>query len=209
MTTVYLIRHGVTDWMEEGLIQGSSDRPLSEFGKEQADLAAKALKNVNISRIITSPQLRAVQTAEPICDLKGLDAETIDGLQERDHGWWEGKSSPWRMSHNIIILREILILIYFAVVSLTGESSTKFEDRVIKTWNKILSTNLDESVIIVAHFGVLRTILKYIDGGKNKDPRKFFTENCSISIVEINSTGKAGIVSCNDTVHLNGKVWNH
>ena len=209
MTTVYLIRHGITDWMEAGLIQGKADRPLSEFGKEQADLTAKVFKDINISRIFTSPQQRAVQTANPICGLKGLDAEAVNGLQERDQGWWEGKKSPWRFSHGKVVLDILISLIYFAVVALTGESRAKFEDRVLKAWKEICSMDFKEPAVLVAHSGVLLAILKYVDGNDKKLSRKYFVDNCSITRVEIGSDGVARVKNLNDTTHLAGKVWRY
>ena len=86
MTTYYLIRHGVTDWLEEGIAQGISDRPLSSFGLEQAQLTGQAFKDIKASRLFVSPMKRAVQTAQPISEVTGLTPEVVDGLRERGPG---------------------------------------------------------------------------------------------------------------------------
>ena len=70
-----LVRHGQTDWNKERRFQGSSEVPLNPTGIEQARAAAEALRTDAASRwgspwdvILTSPQLRARETAEIIAE---------------------------------------------------------------------------------------------------------------------------------------------
>ena len=206
MTTFYLIRHGITDWIEAGLVQGISDRPLSDAGKEQAELTAKALKNINFDRIYSSPQLRAKQTAQPICKINGMNAVTIEGLQEMDQGWLEGKRDPWRIVRDRVILRNLFTLIHDFILITSGESHAKFENRVLKAWQPIRSLKVEKPVIVVAHAGVIHAILMYELGIKKKDSNKFYTDNCSINQIEIDAEGVARQVRLNDVSHLDGKV---
>lgn len=59
---LYLVRHGETKWNREKRYYGSSDIPLNERGKQQAEQVARLLEEVSFDRIYTSPLLRAKQT---------------------------------------------------------------------------------------------------------------------------------------------------
>ncbi|MGH3054542.1 MAG: histidine phosphatase family protein, partial [Gaiellaceae bacterium] len=45
MTTLLLVRHGETDWNAEGRLQGHTDRPLSEYGRRQAQQLGNQLED--------------------------------------------------------------------------------------------------------------------------------------------------------------------
>ena len=87
---IYLIRHGQTAKNKEGVLQGRSNFPLNEAGKQQAKAAGEMLKAAGISfdKVYTSPLIRAVQTAEIIAGDIPLTAD--DRLIEMDYGPYEG-----------------------------------------------------------------------------------------------------------------------
>ncbi|MBY0501529.1 MAG: histidine phosphatase family protein [Alphaproteobacteria bacterium] len=62
----YFIRHGETDWNSRSIIMGSKDIPLNELGVKQAHEASHLLENELFEVIISSPRMRAKQTAELI-----------------------------------------------------------------------------------------------------------------------------------------------
>lgn len=76
-----LIRHALPHRSEPG--QGS-DPELSEEGIEQAKRLPDALGRFPISRIVSSPQIRARQTAQPVADALGLTIDLDDRLAEYD-----------------------------------------------------------------------------------------------------------------------------
>ncbi|MBY0291439.1 MAG: histidine phosphatase family protein [Mycobacteriaceae bacterium] len=76
-----LIRHALPHRSEPG--QGS-DPELSEEGIEQAKRLPDALGRFPISRIVSSPQIRARQTAQPVADALGLTVDLDDRLAEYD-----------------------------------------------------------------------------------------------------------------------------
>ncbi|HEY9816043.1 MAG TPA: histidine phosphatase family protein, partial [Candidatus Obscuribacterales bacterium] len=87
-----LVRHGETDWNRDKRFQGQMDIPLNENGYAQAAHAAEYLKDVPLTRAITSPLMRPKQTAESILTHHaGLELELMEGLKEISHGLWEGK----------------------------------------------------------------------------------------------------------------------
>ncbi len=59
-----MIRHGQTDLNKECKMQGRMGLPLNEFGVHQAKVLEEKLKNVRFDLVFSSPQERAVKTAE-------------------------------------------------------------------------------------------------------------------------------------------------
>ena len=66
MITLYLIRHGETEWNKSGRYQGSTDVALSAMGVAQAEKVASYFKDIPLDGVITSPLKRARITAEGI-----------------------------------------------------------------------------------------------------------------------------------------------
>jgi broad specificity phosphatase PhoE len=89
-TTVFLVRHGVTDWHRERRLVGQRDIPLNDDGMAQARDAADLLADLGIGEVISSPLLRAVQTAEIIARRFGADVTRDPRLAELRYGRWEG-----------------------------------------------------------------------------------------------------------------------
>ncbi|CAD5991323.1 histidine phosphatase family protein [Agreia sp. COWG] len=88
---IELIRHGQTDWNRDGLLQGSSDVPLNATGRAQAVETAALLADEGLTAIVSSPLMRARETASIIADALGIDlGASYDDLIERDYASREG-----------------------------------------------------------------------------------------------------------------------
>ena len=86
-----LVRHGATDWTQQGRYQGRADVPLSAQGLREVEALTEYTDDQNITRIVTSPLCRARQTAERLAGHLGLSGlEIDDDLLELDYGAWEG-----------------------------------------------------------------------------------------------------------------------
>lgn len=84
-----LVRHGQSTWNAEGRWQGEADPPLSTFGRKQAKAARKRIGQIHA--VVSSPQIRALETASIIAEAIGIDpVVTHDGLVERAAGEWSG-----------------------------------------------------------------------------------------------------------------------
>ncbi|MEJ7636336.1 histidine phosphatase family protein [Aeromicrobium sp.] len=96
MTTrqVVLWRHGRTEWNVAGRVQGQSDIPLDEVGREQAQAAAARLAALRPDRIVTSDLVRAAETARVLGELTGTKVELDPRLRELNFGEREGLT--WR-----------------------------------------------------------------------------------------------------------------
>lgn len=89
LTSLLLVRHGQSTWNLEHRWQGQADPPLSDHGRHQAQVAASAVGAVDA--IVSSPQIRAVETATIISTQIGVGpVQTVDGLRERNAGQWSG-----------------------------------------------------------------------------------------------------------------------
>lgn len=84
-----LLRHGDTEWSKSGKHTGRTDIELTETGRAQAELAGRALNELELDNplVISSPRKRTLATAE----LAGLTVDTVSELvAEWDYGSYEG-----------------------------------------------------------------------------------------------------------------------
>lgn len=88
-TRVLLWRHGNTDSNREGRIQGQTDVPLNDLGRQQAAVAAVPLAARKPDLLMSSDLSRAAHTAAALAELTGLTALRDVRLRERCFGEWE------------------------------------------------------------------------------------------------------------------------
>ena len=86
--TIWLLRHGATEWSRNGRHTGSSDIPLLPDGEKEAQALAPRLSGQSFAQVWVSPLQRARRT----CELAGLSAraEVHQDLREWDYGDYEG-----------------------------------------------------------------------------------------------------------------------
>jgi broad specificity phosphatase PhoE len=90
VTTVYLARHGQSDWNAEARWQGHADRPLTDLGRQQAAELAARLAELPLAAVYSSDLERARATAEAVAGPRGLAVVALAGLREIDVGSWSG-----------------------------------------------------------------------------------------------------------------------
>lgn len=89
--TIYLARHGETDWNLAGRWQGHSDVALNATGRAQARELAAALREHRLERVYSSDLSRARETAQIVADFLGIgQVDTDPRLRERAFGLFEG-----------------------------------------------------------------------------------------------------------------------
>jgi alpha-ribazole phosphatase len=150
MTHFYLVRHGQTDWNNEGRYQGQADTPLNTSGKEQARRLAGHFTGINVDAIYSSDLQRTRRTAEAIGEKLSLPVRLDDRLREINHGVWEG------MLYTDIVKRYESEIKERETNPLTarapgGESVSEVAGRVLAAADDIAHRHPGETVILVSH----------------------------------------------------------
>jgi broad specificity phosphatase PhoE len=152
VTTILLARHGETDWNVERRVQGHTDRPLNETGLGQARLLADELQDEPLEAIYSSDLVRAHETARVVAARKGLDVTVLPDLREKHFGTWEGLTDE-----------EIGRRFPEARLGHWGdaESHEAMSRRVLEALRRIAVAHPDGQVLVVAHGGPLRAVLRH------------------------------------------------
>ncbi len=146
MTTVYFVRHSRSDvsvWCDR-------TRPLTKQGLLDSEKVTSALKDMGITRIISSPYLRAVQTVEGLSKALGLEIITEEDFRERSAGGWHGDNfldfvkAQWSD---------------FNYKYGDGESLGEVRRRVITALERVIKAYPDETVCIAVHGTMLAVLI--------------------------------------------------
>lgn len=89
---LYIMRHGKTDWNLEYRLQGKTNIPLNDMGRDQARAAAQAYKDVHFDVCYVSPLDRAVETANLLLEGRNIPIIIDNRLEEMGFGEYEGLS---------------------------------------------------------------------------------------------------------------------
>ena len=158
---IYLIRHGETANANEVCFNGHFDVDLSDQGKNQSQHIADALKGLPIKAIYSSDLKRTQIGAKYVADEHQLKHTPCKELRELDFGAWEGLSITEVNRNYPGKLKERLENIErFRVEG--GESFFQLRNRVIPKFEEIISRHPCDSIVILCHGGVIRTILAHI-----------------------------------------------
>lgn len=152
---IYLVRHGETDWNLQRRIQGSTDIPLNDTGRAQARSTGALLARRQWNGIFASPLSRAMETAEIIAGATGLPAPLpIPAVAERNYGIAEGRTA------------EEIDAVYSADVEVPGrETREAVVERVVPALVMLGQEHHGESIIVVAHGGVIAAVLAAVAPG--------------------------------------------
>ena len=90
---VYLLRHGETDWNKEKRIQGCTDIPINEYGRELARKTRDGLKDTTFDLCLCSPLGRARETASIVLEGRDVPIELCEAVREMNFGEYEGLPS--------------------------------------------------------------------------------------------------------------------
>lgn len=146
---IYLIRHGQTTGDVEDRYGGAYDDDLSEKGITQSETLAQDLVNSGIQIIFSSPMKRAQQTAKILSNKLNCQILTIDDLRERNKN---GILTGMTKSEALLKYPELVEKLKDYKSQIEGaESQDDFEDRIKKSFLKIVSSSKYSTIGIVTH----------------------------------------------------------
>ena len=90
MVQIILIRPGATDYDDEQRIQGTLDIPLNALGDSEVARVIDDLSDRKIEAVYSPAREPANQTADTLAQALGIKHKKCDGLQNVNHGLWQG-----------------------------------------------------------------------------------------------------------------------
>lgn len=198
MATLLLIRHG----RSADVIPGSDeslDPPLHDEGVRQAAALARRLEDSAIDAVYSSDLRRAVETARPLAEARGLAVAQLKALREVWLGDWE-RGEFRRRAH----VRDPEWL-EFAVSGrwerIPGaETDDELRTRVATALDEIARRHVGGTAAVVVHGGVING---YLAACLGTTPSWFCViENTSITVVKAAAEGRRMLVVANDCHHL-------
>jgi probable phosphoglycerate mutase len=186
---LYLIRHGETTWNTQFRLQGQTDIELNESGRALAVQTAQALRRVPFTHAITSPLIRAKETAQILLNGRDIPLEEDARIREIGFGELEGipmtkemRDTPGSEFYNFFHEPDQ----YHPVKG--GESLETLIDRADRFLEALKSrSDLADGVILIStHGAALRALLAVM----RKVPLADFWQggvpkNCAVSIVDL------------------------
>jgi broad specificity phosphatase PhoE len=155
VTTIYLARHGESDWNAENRFQGHTDRPLTELGRRQAELLAGEVAGLPLAAVYTSPLRRCAETAEIVAGTLGVEPILEPALCEVDVGSWAGLTRAEVEERFPAGFRS---WIAGGNGWEDGETYEQMSERVLAALRAIAGRHPNDQVLVVSHGGPIRAI---------------------------------------------------
>jgi len=162
-TTIYLTRHGQTEWNVQHRMQGHMDSALTALGLQQAEWLSRGMRDTHLDVVYTSPSPRALRTAEIIIGERNIPLETADEFKEICMGVWEGCDSAVLEGEYIDQYR----CFWEDPDQFKVEGSETFMEvrsRALKKLEELLIKHKGESILIVTHTVVIKLLMGYFEG---------------------------------------------
>lgn len=184
MTTIYMVRHGETEFNKRKVYYGWSDPLLTPEGEQQCRNVKEKLKKVNFDAIVTSTLERTICSAQIITGTKRENLDMYDELKELNFGLWEGKNyKEIEKCFNEEWICWIKDWIGFCIPE--GESFDIFYKRVKTCLIKLLDIYKNKNILLVCHEGTLKIIAILLLNMQIEDYWKFTFEFGMFSKFEI------------------------
>ncbi|PFR25673.1 histidine phosphatase family protein [Bacillus cereus] len=183
-TTLYVTRHGETEWNIAKRMQGRKNSNLTDKGMLQAKQLGEHIKDIPLQAIYSSPSGRTMHTAELIKGERSIPIIADEHFYEINMGSWEGQMLAdleakypeevhtfWNEPHRFC--------------STSGESFYDVYNRVIEGVNLLLEIHRGEHILIVSHAAAAKLLVGHFAGLSVEkvwdDP---FMHSASLSVIE-------------------------
>ena len=176
MNHFYFIRHGETVWNVENKICGATDIELTERGHQQAiETGNKILEmGIKADMILTSPLVRAAETARHISEITGIPMLVEPRLIEQIFGRYESTPRDGAEFHEA---KKDMASRFGS-----GESMLQLAQRIYNLLDDVKAS--DKEYILVAHNGIARIVESYFREMDNEDFSSFGIKNCEVKKYE-------------------------
>jgi probable phosphoglycerate mutase len=200
MTTVFLVRHGLTEHTGRTLYGQTRGIGLDDRGLAQAERLAERLGPLRPTAIYSSPLERCIQTVRPLADLRRLPVREREGLIEMHAGSWTGKPlSRLRRTKAWGDVQRRPDTFRFPG---GGESFEEARDRSMRELHAIARTHRRGRVVVATHGDILRVLLAELVGAPLQRFQRIVVDTASVSVVTIDGRANARVLLVNDTGDL-------
>lgn len=203
-TRLLMLRHGQTEHSAQRRYSGRGDLPLTELGESQAAAAAARLAGTDgVAAVVSSPLLRARQTAQPVADALGVPMTIHDGLIETNFGAWEGLTFAEASARDPELHARWLT--DTSVVLPGGESMDAVHRRVRRVRDQLIAEHGAGTLIVVSHVTPIKALLRMALGAGPSLLHRLHLDVASLSVAEFYPDGPATVRLVNDTGHLTNR----
>jgi probable phosphoglycerate mutase len=195
-----VVRHGETVWNREKRMQGTTDTPLSDVGRSQAQAVGRRLAGEDFSALYASDLARARETASIIAGHTGRELIMDSRLRERRFGIFEGLTAGeieqrFPEEHARFISRDP----HYEVPG--GECARSFTERCLGCLSEIAGRHRGEDVVVVTHGLVLDALYRAAHGLGHGERRPVPLINASLNLFGYGA-GAWRLVLWGDISHL-------
>ena len=157
-TTLYLARHGQSEWNNQGLVTGQLDPGLSDKGVQQSQALAQCLLDEPLNAIYASELQRTIDTAQPTATAKGMAIVSLPALNEIDMGVLQGRHRDASDPEARALWAQWQADLWGYHVA-GGERMDEFAQRVEAALQALLQRHRGERLLIVGHRATNRVLL--------------------------------------------------
>ena len=200
--TIYLIRHGETEYNKRGIIQGSGiNSDLNDKGKHQAQLFYMAYKHISFDKIYISELNRTYQSVAPLIEDKFV-YEKLGGLNEINWGIMEGAipNSLNQLHYHQMI--EDWKAGYLDKAIEKGETPMQMYNRQKLALEKIMAAENENTILVCMHGRAIRSFLCLLLNQPLSKMEEFYHTNLCLYVLEHQGNGRFEITTENSTEHL-------
>ena len=178
---IYIVRHGETEANKNGYLQGWTDVPLNENGRFIAELTGRGLKDIRFDHCISSPLIRAKETAEILLRESGnsVSISFDDRIKEMNFGSFEGMSV--RDEKLIQFLMEPVVDYKFP----DGESFQEVMKRTQEFLKELIAKDDGKTYLVSTHGCALRAMLNFLYEDKDDYWHGHVPYNCCVNIIDV------------------------
>lgn len=157
-TTLYLARHGQSEWNNQRRVTGQLNPALSPKGREQSEGLALCLQGEQLDAIYSSALQRTIDTATPTAAATGLAVVSVAALNEINVGVVQGRYRDERDPEAQALWAQWQAALWSFCIP-GGERFDEFSQRVHTALQSILHRHEGQRVLIVGHGATNRVIL--------------------------------------------------